>query len=60
MLVLASALPLTCCVILGKLLLSGPKSPHAPSSLYLAQNPVAQNPQALGRTSYMIYGTSCS
>lgn len=60
MFVLASALLLTCCVILGTLL-SGPKSLHAPSSLVcLVQNSLAQNPQTLGRTSNIIYGASCS
>lgn len=35
MTVLAPALPLTCCVFLGHCLpLSGPESPHAPSSLW--------------------------
>lgn len=56
----ASALPLTCCVILHTLL-SGPECLHAPSSLVcLVQNSLAQNPQTLGRTSYKIYGASCS
>lgn len=40
------ALPLTCCVILGKFLpLSGPKSPRASSSLWVT----AKNPEMLGK-----------
>lgn len=35
LIVLVPALPLACCVILGMFLsLSGPESPHAPSSLW--------------------------
>lgn len=30
------------------------------TSIYLAQNSVTQNPQALGRTSYVIYEASCA
>ena len=59
--VLASALPLTCCVFLGTFLLSGPKSLHVSCSLVcLLQKSLAQNPQTLGRTSYIIYRASCS
>lgn len=42
----APALPLTCCVILGKFLpLSGPESPHAPSSLWAP----TKKPEVLGK-----------